>query len=104
MIETSKGTILKEDAGMNKIDELLAAVKGYEVEKEDKKNTVLIVAIVILAISAIAAVVYLVYKFTTPKYVDEADFDFDDFFEDEDDEPDEEPVVAEDKPAEETEE
>ena len=109
MIKTSKGTILKEDAGMNKIDELLAAVKGYEVEKEDKKNTVLIVAIVILAISAIAAVVYLVYKFTTPKYVDEADFDFDDedfddFFEDEDDEPDEEPVVAEDKPAEKTEE
>ena len=45
MIKTSKGTILKEDAGMNKIDELLAAVKGYEVEKEDKKNTVLIVAI-----------------------------------------------------------
>ena len=32
MIKTSKGTILKEDAGMNKIDELLAAVKGYEVE------------------------------------------------------------------------
>lgn len=72
-------------AAMNKLDELLDVVKnGYQ--KEEKKNTVVLVFAVIGIIAAVAGVAYAIYRHFTPDYMDdfEDDFedDFDDYFED----------------------
>lgn len=70
---------------MNKIDELIAALKRKEEEKN--KNTVLWVLAIIGAVAAVAGIAYAVYRFLTPDYLEdfEEDFDddFDDYFEDE---------------------
>lgn len=70
---------------MNKIDELIAALKRKEDEKN--KNTVLWVLAIIGAVAAVAGIAYGVYRFLTPDYLEdfEEDFDddFDDYFEDE---------------------
>ena len=64
-----------------KIEDLLAALKKKEDEKE--KNTVLWVLAIIGAVAAVAGV----YRFFAPDYLEdfEEDFDddFDDYFEDE---------------------
>ena len=68
-----------------KIEELMAALKKKEDEKE--KNTVLWVLAVIGAVAAVAGIAFAVYRFFAPDYLEdfEEDFDddFDDYFEDE---------------------
>ena len=68
-----------------KIEDLLAALKKKEDEKE--KNTVLWVLAIIGAVAAIAGIAFAVYRFFAPDYLEdfEEDFDddFDDYFEDE---------------------
>lgn len=68
-----------------KIEDLLAALKKKEDEKE--KNTVLWVLAIIGAVAAVAGIAFAVYRFFTPDYLEdfEEDFDddFDDYFEDE---------------------
>lgn len=79
------------DMNMNKLEELVAALKKKEDEKQ--KNTVLWVLAVIGAVAAVAGIAFAVYRFFTPDYLEdfEEDFDddFDDYFEDEDDDKDE---------------
>ena len=69
-----------------KIEDLLAALKKKEDEKE--KNTVLWVLAIIGAVAAVAGIAFAVYHFFAPDYLEdfEDDFedDFDDYFEDED--------------------
>ena len=73
------------DMNMNKLEELVAALKKKEDEKQ--KNTVLWVLAVIGAVAAVAGIAFAVYRFFTPDYLEdfEEDFDddFDDYFEDE---------------------
>ena len=68
-----------------KIEDLLAALKKKEDEKE--KNTVLWVLAIIGAVAAVAGIAFAVYRFFGPDYLEdfEEDFDddFDDYFEDE---------------------
>ena len=68
-----------------KIEDLLAALKKKEDEKE--KNTVLWVLAIIGAVAAVAGNAFAVYRFFAPDYLEdfEEDFDddFDDYFEDE---------------------
>ena len=68
-----------------KIEDLLAALKKKEDEKE--KNTVLWVLAIIGAVAAVAGIAFAVYRFCAPDYLEdfEEDFDddFDDYFEDE---------------------
>ena len=68
-----------------KIEDLLAALKKKEDEKE--KNTVLWVLAIIGAVAAVAGIAFAVYRFSAPDYLEdfEEDFDddFDDYFEDE---------------------
>ena len=68
-----------------KIEDLLAALKKKEDEKE--KNTVLWVLAIIGAVAAVAGIAFAVYRFFAPYYLEdfEEDFDddFDDYFEDE---------------------
>ena len=68
-----------------KIEDLLAALKKKEDEKE--KNTVLWVLAIIGAVAAVAGIAFAVYRFLAPDYLEdfEEDFDddFDDYFEDE---------------------
>ena len=68
-----------------KIEDLLAALKKKEDEKE--KNTVLWVLAIIGAVAAVAGIAFAVYRFFVPDYLEdfEEDFDddFDDYFEDE---------------------
>ena len=68
-----------------KIEDLLAALKKKEDEKE--KNTVLWVLAIIGAVAAGAGIAFAVYRFFAPDYLEdfEEDFDddFDDYFEDE---------------------
>ena len=68
-----------------KIEDLLAALKKKEDEKE--KNTVLWVLAIIGAVAAVAGIEFAVYRFFAPDYLEdfEEDFDddFDDYFEDE---------------------
>ena len=77
------------DMNMNKLEELVAALKKKEDEKQ--KNTVLWVLAVIGAVAAVAGIAFAVYRFFTPDYLedfDDDDFEDDDFeeddFEDED--------------------
>ena len=69
-----------------KIEDLLAALKKKEDEKE--KNTVLWVLAIIGAVAAVAGIAFAVYRFFAPDYLEdfEEDFDddFDDYFSDED--------------------
>ena len=69
-----------------KIEDLLAALKKKEDEKE--KNTVLWVLAIIGAVAAVAGIAFAVYRFLAPDYLEEFeedfDHDFDDYFEDED--------------------
>ena len=68
-----------------KIEDLLAALKKKEDEKE--KNTVLWVLAIIGAVAAVAGIAFAVYRFFAPDCLEdfEEDFDddFDDYFEDE---------------------
>ena len=70
-----------------KIEDLLAALKKKEDEKE--KNTVLWVLAIIGAVAAVAGIAFAVYRFFAPSYLDEFEDDFDDdefdddFFDDE---------------------
>ena len=68
-----------------KIEDLLAALKKKEDEKE--KNIVLWVLAIIGAVAAVAGIAFAVYRFFAPDYLEdfEEDFDddFDDYFEDE---------------------
>ena len=68
-----------------KIEDLLAALKKKEDEKE--KNTVLWVLAIIGAVAAVAGIAFAVYRFFASDYLEdfEEDFDddFDDYFEDE---------------------
>ena len=68
-----------------KIEDLLAALKKKEDEKE--KNTVLWVLAIIGTVAAVAGIAFAVYRFFAPDYLEdfEEDFDddFDDYFEDE---------------------
>ena len=68
-----------------KIEDLLAALKKKEDEKE--KNTVLWVLAIIGAVAAVSGIAFAVYRFFAPDYLEdfEEDFDddFDDYFEDE---------------------
>ena len=68
-----------------KIEDLLAALKKKEDEKE--KNTVLWVLNFVGAVAAVAGIAFAVYRFFAPDYLEdfEEDFDddFDDYFEDE---------------------
>ena len=68
-----------------KIEDLLAALKKKEYEKE--KNTVLWILAIIGAVAAVAGIAFAVYRFFAPDYLEdfEEDFDddFDDYFEDE---------------------
>jgi flagellar basal body-associated protein FliL len=71
---------------VNKIEELLTALKKKEDEKQ--KNTVLWVLAIIGAVAAVAGIAFAVYHFFAPDYLEdfEEDFeddDFDDYFEDE---------------------
>ncbi|MDO5336351.1 MAG: hypothetical protein Q4E89_02670 [Eubacteriales bacterium] len=70
---------------MNKIEELLAALKKNEEDRQ--KNTVLWVLAIIGAVAAVAGIAYGVYRFFTPDYLedfeDDLDDDMDDYFEDE---------------------
>ncbi len=70
---------------MNKIDDLVTALKKKEEEKT--RNTVLWILAIIGAVAAVAGIAYGVYRFFTPDYLEdfEEDFDedFDDYFEDE---------------------
>lgn len=75
----------KDGIAMNRVDELIAALKKTEEEKN--KNTVLWVLAILGAVAAVAGIAYAVYRFMTPDYLEdfEEDFDedFDDYFEDE---------------------
>lgn len=75
------------DMNMNKLEELVAALKKKEDEKQ--KNTVLWVLAVIGAVAAVAGIAFAVYRFFTPDYLEDFEEDFeddfdDDFFNDED--------------------
>ena len=65
-----------------KIEDLLAALKKKEDEKE--KNTVLWVLAIIGAVAAVAGIAFAVYRFFAPDYLEDFDDDFDDYFSDED--------------------
>jgi len=60
-----------------KIEDLLAALKKKEDEKE--KNTVLWVLAIIGAVAAVAGIAFAVYRFFAPDYLE----DFEEYFEDE---------------------
>ena len=68
-----------------KIEDLLAALKKKEDEKE--KNTVLWVLAIIGAVAAFAGIAFAVYRFFAPDYLEDFEEDFDDdfydYFEDE---------------------
>ena len=63
-----------------KIEDLLAALKKKEDEKE--KNTVLWVLAIIGAVAAVAGIAFAVYRFFAPDYLEDFEEDFDDDFED----------------------
>ena len=73
------------DMNMNKLEELVAALKKKEDEKQ--KNTVLWVLAVIGAVAAVAGIAFAVYRSFTPDdledFEEDFDDDFDDYFEDE---------------------
>ena len=62
-----------------KIEDLLAALKKKEDEKE--KNTVLWVLAIIGAVAAVAGIAFAVYRFFAPDYLEDFEEDFDDDFE-----------------------
>lgn len=68
------------DMNMNKLEELVAALKKKEDEKQ--KNTVLWVLAVIGAVAAVAGIAFAVYRFFTPDYLEDFEEDFDDDFDD----------------------
>ena len=68
------------DMNMNKLEELVAALKKKEDEKQ--KNTDLWVLAVIGAVAAVAGIAFAVYRFFTPDYLEDFEEDFDDDFDD----------------------
>ena len=58
-----------------KIEDLLAALKKKEDEKE--KNTVLWVLAIIGAVAAVAGIAFAVYRFFAPDYLEDFEEDFD---------------------------
>ena len=68
------------DMNMNKLEELVAALKKKEDEKQ--KNTVLWVLAVIGAVAAVAGIAFAVSRFFTPDYLEDFEEDFDDDFDD----------------------
>ena len=67
-----------------KIEDLLAALKKKEDEKE--KNTVLWVLAIIGAVAAVAGIAFAVYRFFAPDYLEDFEEDFDDDFDIDEDE------------------
>ena len=65
---------------MNKIDDLVTALKKKEEEKT--RNTVLWILAIIGAVAAVAGIAYGVYRFFTPDYLEDFEEDFDDDFDD----------------------
>ena len=63
-----------------KIEDLLAALKKKEDEKE--KNTVLWVLAIIGAVAAVVGIAFAVYRFFAPDYLEDFEEDFDDDFDD----------------------
>ena len=63
-----------------KIEDLLAALKKKEDEKE--KNTVLWVLAIIGAVAAVAGIAFAVYRFFAPDYLEDFEEDFDDDYDD----------------------
>ena len=63
-----------------KIEDLLAALKKKEDEKE--KNTVLWVLAIVGAVAAVAGIAFAVYRFFAPDYLEDFEEDFDDDFDD----------------------
>lgn len=63
-----------------KIEDLLAALKKKEDEKE--KNTVLWVLAIIGAVAAVAGIAFAVYRFFAPDYLEDFEEDFEDDFDD----------------------
>ena len=63
-----------------KIEDLLAALKKKEDEKE--KNTVLWVLAIIGAVAAVAGIAFAVYRFFAPDYLEDFEEEFDDDFDD----------------------
>ena len=63
-----------------KIEDLLAALKKKEDEKE--KNTVLWVLAIIGAVAAVAGIAFAVYRFFAPDYLEDFEEDFDDDLDD----------------------
>ena len=70
---------------VNKIEELIAALKKKEVEEQ--KNTVLWVLAIIGAVAAVVGIAFAVYRYFTPDSLEDFDSDldndFEDYFEDE---------------------
>ena len=63
-----------------KIEDLLAALKKKEDEKE--KNTVLWVLAIIGAVAAVAGIAFAVYRLFAPDYLEDFEEDLDDYFDD----------------------
>lgn len=76
---------------MDRIDELIDLLREVSGKKKKDCNIVAIILTVVLVIAVVCGAVYAIYRFVTPKYMDDEDFDFDDdddfddFFEDEED-------------------
>ena len=70
---------------VNKIEELIAALKKKE--DEEQKNTVLWVLAIIGAVAAVVGIAFAVYRYFTPDSLEDFDSDldndFEDYFEDE---------------------
>lgn len=72
---------------MNKIENMIAETKLYEMlQKKDNckiKKVLLWILAIVGAVAAIAAIAYAVYRFVTPDYLEDFEDEFDDDFEDE---------------------
>ncbi len=86
---------------MNRIDELMNAVKTNEMlsellhikrEEEKKQNVIMWIVISVGVALAVAGIAFALYRFFTPDYLEDFDEDFDDdeFSEEADDEDEEE--------------
>lgn len=71
---------------MNKIEDMIAETKLYEMlQKRDSdkmKKTLLWILAIVGAIAAVAAIAYAVYRFFAPDYLEDFEEDFEDDFDD----------------------